>query len=188
MPKKTYTDETPRLDVGVLGVQGLDESRKLLGDTRRRVLAEEGTQVLLLLVGVGRVPLNGARLALEPVGHEYLVLGVVVAGGQNVGALDGLVEVAEDVVDDHNTLGGIIGAGDIGLQAIVLAVGTLGVVAGGDNGRDVAADGFVLVTRGVDDGRRITYQASLWPWQACMVDILAVCTGAGLLMKVFASI
>lgn len=127
----------------MLGAQGLDKGRELLGDTLGRVLAEEGAQVLLLLVVVGRVPLNGAGLALEPVGHEHLVFGVV-TGGQDVCALDGLVEVAEDVVDDDDALGGIIGAGDIGLQTIVLAVGTLGLVAGGDDGRDVAAGDLVL--------------------------------------------
>lgn len=110
----TYTNDTPGLNVGVLGAQGLDKGRELLGDAVGRVLVEESAQVLLLLVRVGRVPLNGARLALEPIGHEHLVLGVV-AGGQDVGALDGLVEVAEDVVDDNNALGGIVGAGDIGL-------------------------------------------------------------------------
>ena len=139
--KETYTEETPRLNVGVLSTKGLDKSRELLSNTGRGVLAKEGAQVLLLLVRVGRVPLDGARLALEPVGHEHLVLGLV-AGGQDVGALDSLVEVAEDVVDDHDALGGIIGAGDIGLQAIVLAIGTLGAVAGRDDRRDVAAGGL----------------------------------------------
>lgn len=129
----------------MLGAQGLDEGGELLGNAGRRVLAKEGAQVLLLLVVVGRVPLNGARLAFEPIGHEHLVLGVVVAGGQDVGTLNGLVEVAKDVVDDDDALGRLIRAGDIGLQAIVLAIGTPGVVAGGDDGRDVAAGGVVLV-------------------------------------------
>lgn len=129
----------------MLGAQGLDKARELLGNARRRVLAEEGTEVLLLLVCVGRVPLNGAGLALEPVGNEHLVLCVFVALGQDVSALDGLVEVAEDVVDDDDALRRLIGAGDIGLQAIVLAVSAPGVVAGGYDRRDVAAGSLVLV-------------------------------------------
>ncbi len=58
------------------------------------------------------IPLDGARLALEPVRDKDLVL-LVVAGGEDIGALDGLVKVAEDVVDDDNSFGGIGRAGDI---------------------------------------------------------------------------
>lgn len=57
--------------------------------------------------------LNWAGLALEPVGHEYLILLMVVAEGKNVGTLDGLVKVAEDVIDDDNGLGSVGGASDI---------------------------------------------------------------------------
>jgi hypothetical protein len=56
---------------------------------------------------------NRAWLALEPVGHEYLVLLVVVAKGEDVGTLHGLVKVAKDVINDDNGLGGVGGAGDI---------------------------------------------------------------------------
>jgi hypothetical protein len=49
---------------------------------------------------------------LEPVRDEDLVL-LVVAGGEDIGALDGLVKVAEDVVYDDNSFGGIGRAGDI---------------------------------------------------------------------------
>ena len=65
--------------------------------------------------------LNGAGLAVEPVGHEDLVLVVVVAGGEDVGALDGLVEEAEDVEDDDDGLGGVLGAGDICRRGLRLA-------------------------------------------------------------------
>ena len=91
---------------------------------------EESGQVALLLRSVGwipgksapleasmeearlNLPLNRARLALEPVGDEDTVL-LGVAGGQDVGALDGLVEVAEDVVDQNDALGGILGTSDV---------------------------------------------------------------------------
>lgn len=51
-----YADDTPRLDRGVLCVQGLDELGQFGSDAGRRVPAEEGAEVLLLLGGVGRVP------------------------------------------------------------------------------------------------------------------------------------
>lgn len=73
-------------DVGDLG-EGLGRSR--LG-------REELSQLLLVLIGGGRVPGDVGRLALEEVGHEDAVL-LLVGGGQDVGALDGLVEEAEDV-------------------------------------------------------------------------------------------
>jgi hypothetical protein len=49
---------------------------------------------------------------LEPVRDEDLVL-LVVAGGEDIGALDGLVKVAENVVDNDNSFGSIGRAGDI---------------------------------------------------------------------------
>lgn len=52
------------------------------------------------------LPLDGAWLALEPIRHEDLVL-LGVAMGENIGALNRLVEVAKDVVDDNDTLGGV---------------------------------------------------------------------------------
>ena len=77
---KTYTEDTPRLDGRILCAQGLDELGKLLGDPGGRVLAEKGSQLLLLVLGVGRIPLNRGGLALEPVRDEDLVL-FLVAGG-----------------------------------------------------------------------------------------------------------
>ena len=53
------------------------------------------------------LPLNGAGLSLEPVWDEDLVFGMVVACGKDVGSLEGLVEVAEDVVDGDDTLLGV---------------------------------------------------------------------------------
>lgn len=57
--------------------------------------------------------LNGAGLALEPVGHEHLILLMFVAEGEDVGTLDGLVKVAKDVIDNDNGLGSVGGASDI---------------------------------------------------------------------------
>lgn len=58
------------------------------------------------------VPLNGARVSLEPVGDEDLVL-LFVAEGEDIGTLNGLVEVAENVVDDDNGLGCVGRAGHV---------------------------------------------------------------------------
>lgn len=50
---------------------------------------------------------------MEQVWHEDLVLLVAVAIGKDVRALDGLVKVSEDIIDDDNGLGSISWAGDI---------------------------------------------------------------------------
>lgn len=63
--------------------------------------------------GYRYVPFDGARLSLEPVGNQDLVFLVLVAGREDIGALDGLLKEAEDVVDDYNPLGGIFRSGDI---------------------------------------------------------------------------
>ncbi len=63
-----------------------------------------------LLGSHGNAPLDRDRLPVKPVGDEHLVLLVVVAGGQDVGTLDGLVEVAEDIEDVDDTLLGIVRA------------------------------------------------------------------------------
>lgn len=64
------------------------------------MLLEETTQVLLLLVRLGRVPLDRAGLALKPIRNEDLVFVVLVRVCQDIRALQGLVEVSEDIVDD----------------------------------------------------------------------------------------
>lgn len=131
-----YAEQTPGLDFGVGSLELLNEAGQGISNAARRVLLEEGSQALLLLGGVRRIPgrywwrgqisrlvrgryqwppnspANGARLALEPVRNEDLVL-LLMAGGQDVGALHGLVEVAEDVVDDDDALGGVRRAGHI---------------------------------------------------------------------------
>lgn len=61
----------------------------------------------------GDLLFNRARLAPEPVGHEHLILVVIIAIGQDIGSLDSLVKVAKDVVDDDDGLGSVGGASDI---------------------------------------------------------------------------
>jgi hypothetical protein len=57
---------------------------------------EEVAELLLVLVGGRGVPGDVGGAALEEVGHDDAVL-LLVGGGEDVGALDGLVEEAEDV-------------------------------------------------------------------------------------------
>lgn len=57
---------------------------------------EEVAELLLVLVGLRREPGDVGGLALEEVGHEDTVL-LLVGGGQDIGALDGLGEETEDI-------------------------------------------------------------------------------------------
>jgi hypothetical protein len=58
-------------------------------------------------------------MALEPVRHEHLVLVVRVAGGQDIGALESLVEVTEDVKHSDDALGGVSRASNICIDGLV---------------------------------------------------------------------
>jgi hypothetical protein len=66
-----------------------------------------------VLVGLRRIPRNVGGLALEEVGHEDLVRVVGVGVSEDVGALERLVEEAEDVVDDEDALLCVFGAGGV---------------------------------------------------------------------------
>lgn len=61
----------------------------------------------------GEVPGDISRFSLEEIRHEDLVFVAVVRGGEDIGALERLREVAEDVVDVKQCFGGIGWAGDI---------------------------------------------------------------------------
>lgn len=112
------------------------------------------------------LPLNWARVALEPVRHKHLVFVVLVAGGQDIGALDSLVEITEDVKHGDDALGGVGRPSNIcighwlaeemagrrvmltSLHASKLLVRALGSISGGHNRRDVAAGLIVAVGSG----------------------------------------
>jgi hypothetical protein len=78
-------------------------------------------------------------LALEKVGHEDLVLVLLVAGCEDIGALDGLVLEAKDVVDDQESFLSIARTSDIGLHAINGRVGALGFIAFANDRRNGTA-------------------------------------------------
>lgn len=56
-------------------------------------------------------------MALEEVGDEDTVGSLFVAVCENIGALEGLWEEAEDVVDEQDGVFGILGACGVRLQA-----------------------------------------------------------------------
>ena len=94
--------------VGLLDVAGdLGE-----GVWRGGLSGEELAELLAVLFGGRRVPGDVGGAALEEVGHEDTVF-LLVGGSENVTSLDGLVEETEDVVDDHDGLGGVRRAGNI---------------------------------------------------------------------------
>lgn len=138
----TYTDNAPLLDVRILGRRSLDDTEGLGDKARRAILAEEGADLLLLVLVVGREQLNGQGRAVEGIRDEYGVLVVVVGGGQDVGALQGLVEEAEDVHDHEDALGGRVGGpGDVRLAVVDGGVVALLLIARRDDRGNVAAGG-----------------------------------------------
>ena len=110
-----YPEESPGLDGGVLSGDGVEVGGDLGGDAGGRVGAEELAELLLLLGGVGRELLDRERLAAEPVRDEDAVLlrAVLRAAAQDVGALQRLREIPEDVVDGDDALGRVAGAGRV---------------------------------------------------------------------------
>jgi hypothetical protein len=110
--------------------------------------------------------LSWAQIALEPVRHEHLVLVVLVAGGQDIGALDSLVEVTEDVKHGDDALGGVSRTSNISIEgwlaeelagrraaltslhASELLVRALGDISRGHNRWDIAAGFIVAVGSG----------------------------------------
>ena len=59
------------------------------------------------------IPLDGAGLSLEKVGNKDFVFVVLVAGRENIGALNGLVEEPKDIVDYYDAFVSIFGSGDV---------------------------------------------------------------------------
>lgn len=89
--------------------------------------------------GVRRVVVDVNRLALEEVGHEDLVLVLLVTGCKDIGTLESLVLEAENVVDDEDGLLCIARTSGIGLHAIDGCVSALCIVALANDRRDGTA-------------------------------------------------
>lgn len=126
----TYTNNAPLLDIRVLGRRSLDEAQSLGHKARWAVLSKKGTDLLLLLLVVGREQINGQRSAVKGIRQENSIFIVVVGGGQDVRTLDGLVKEAKDVHDDEDALGSRVdGAGNIGLAVVNGGIVALFLVA-----------------------------------------------------------
>lgn len=163
----THPEYSPLLDVRVFLLDGLDSGMGLGHEARRAVLAEEGADLLLLLLVVGREQADGQWRAVEGVGHEDGVLVVVVGRGQDVAALHGLVKEAEDVHDDEDGLGGLLGGpGHVCLAAIEGLEIALLLVAGRHDGRDVAAG--LGVAAGGFHGGHVGRRCAEWAGQLCV--------------------
>lgn len=101
------TDDPPRCNLRVLLLNRLDELGNALGGFRGRGgRLEEVAELLSLFVRVRGIPGDVGGGALEEVGHEDAVLVRAVGVGKQVGALQRLWEVAEDVVDEEDGLRG----------------------------------------------------------------------------------
>jgi hypothetical protein len=59
------------------------------------------------------VPGDISRVPFEPIRHKDLVLVVLVRGREDISSLEGLREVAKDIVDVKNGLRGVYWAGDV---------------------------------------------------------------------------
>jgi hypothetical protein len=111
---------------------------------------------------VRRVVANVNGLALEEIGHEDLVLVLIVAGCEDIGTLEGLVLEAKDVVDDKEGLLSILRTSGVGLHPVNGRVSALGFIALANDGRNGTASlrlhfGFVsdgLIMCCVAEGRR----------------------------------
>lgn len=135
----------------------------------------------------GNAPLNGARLALEPVRDEDLVL-LPGAGREDVGALDSLVKVAKNVVDDDDSLGGVGRASHVCGELDVVSRSTRvdkGVTVAIQVLRPSTSSYEPLALYPLDTTGGMLQQASLWPWDAGIVDMVAIGGVAGLAKQSF---
>jgi hypothetical protein len=78
---------------------------------------EEVSKSLSLLFGVRWVPADVRRLALKPIGDEDLIPMVLAGGSQDISSLDGLREIAEDIINVKDSLGGSGWACDVYLSS-----------------------------------------------------------------------
>ena len=118
------SENAPLLNRLVLGhlleqLQGLGDA--LDGLRWRPRSLEKLAQLFALLLRVWRVPRDVGRFALEPVGHEDFVF-----LAEDIGALEGLREEPEDVVDEEDGFLGLRLARHVRLHAVDFGPGAFG--------------------------------------------------------------
>jgi hypothetical protein len=87
--KRTYTDNAPGVNAGVLLLNFFQERGNFLCSLRRSTSRlEEVAKSLSLLVGVRWVPGDVRRLALKPIRDEDLVVMAFARGSQDISSLD----------------------------------------------------------------------------------------------------
>jgi hypothetical protein len=129
-PAPAVPDDPPALDRAIPLLRVLQHAWDLAQSLARlRLVLDKSPELLALLLRVRRVPANIGGAAHEEIGHEDLVLVLLVAVCEDIGALQRLREVPEDVVDYEDGLGGIAGAGHVGFEAVEGFVGAFGLVA-----------------------------------------------------------
>lgn len=111
--ESTYAEESKAVNLVIALLHSIRIEGESISRARGRVSAKELSQLLLLLIIVGRVPGDVGGASVEQVGDVHLVLVVAVAVCEDVGALDGLGEVAKDVVDDDDGIFGVIRTSDV---------------------------------------------------------------------------
>jgi hypothetical protein len=129
---------------------------------------------------VGNVPLDRARLAIEPIGHEDLVFLMIVAVCEDIGALKRLGKVTKYIKDEDDGFRGVIGTGDIYKIPVswLSANGHIGPIGLERDALQVLmppiSSYLPLATYPFEMTGGMLQQASVWPWVAGMVDILTV--------------
>lgn len=58
------------------------------------------------------LPLSRTWISLEPVRHKHFVF-VTATGSENVGSLNGLVDISKNIKHGDNTLGRVRSSGDV---------------------------------------------------------------------------
>jgi hypothetical protein len=101
LPAPAVSENRPRLELACAARRKIIRLTNYTGDLgerrgRRGLCIEEISQLLFMLVGLRREPGDVCGLALEEIGDEDAVF-LGGGGGEDVGALQGLGEEAEDV-------------------------------------------------------------------------------------------
>jgi len=97
-------EESKAVNLVIALLHSIRIQRKSISRTRRRVFGKEVSQLLLLLIIVGRVPRDIGRSSVEQVRNVHLVLVVAIAVRKDVGALVGIGDIGLTATRDVDAL------------------------------------------------------------------------------------